>query len=290
MTFFAKSLSAQSDSSMLDLIKDNVPVKNYISGAFKSSRVINNHSVEFIGKGVLDLRILHRFGFINSGANNLFGLDQARMRLGFDYGISKNLTIGIGRSTYQKEVDGMIKYRIIQQQTGAKNIPISIVWVSGIVTNTTKSADGEPAKTFSDRTGYYNELIIGRKFNENLSLQVSPAWIHRNSVISASADDKNQVFAVGAGARYKISRRVAIVADYNYILTGIDKNTFVNPLAIGVDIETGGHVFQAHFSNTIGMNEKAFITQTTNKWSDGDINFGFNISRVFTIKKSKKRL
>jgi hypothetical protein len=285
-----KYASAQTDSSsLLDLIKDNTPVKNYITGAFKSSRVINNHSVEFIGKGVLDLRILHRFGFINSGANNLFGLDQARMRLGFDYGITKNLTVGIGRSTYQKELDGMIKYRIVQQQTGARNIPLSVVWVSGIVTNTTKTADDEPTKTVTDRTGYYHEIILGRKFTENFSLQVSPTWIHRNAVSSSSADEKNQVFATGIGARYKISKRIAIVADYDYIITGVDKNTFVNPLGIGVDIETGGHVFQLHFSNTAGMNEKAFITQTTNKWTDGDINFGFNISRVFTIKKKGKR-
>jgi hypothetical protein len=289
LNFFSKNVAAQSDSSMIDLIKEDLPAKDYITGAFKSSRVINNHSIEFIGKGVLDLRILHRFGFINSGADNLFGLDQARMRLGFDYGISKNLTIGVGRSTYQKEVDGMIKYRIIQQQTGAKHILVSVVWVSGIIINTTKAGVGEKAKTFTDKTGYYHELIIGRKFNDKFSLQITPAWVHRNAIASASADDKNEVLAIGTGVRYKVSKRIALVADYNYVVTGLDKNTFVNPLAIGVDIETGGHVFQLHFSNTVGMNEKAFLTQTTNKWSDGDINFGFNISRVFTINKKRKK-
>lgn len=283
--FYFNSVLSQTDTSLLSLIDNGTPAKEWITGAFKSSRVINNQSTELIGRGVLDFRILHRFGFINSGSNNFFGLDQARMRLGFDYGITENLTLGIGRSTYQKEIDGLIKFRIIQQQKGAKEIPVSLVWVSGIVVNTTKVSSLEPAKSFSDRTAYYHELLIGRKCNDKFSLQLIPAWVHRKVIAFASVDDKTNVYAIGLGARYKLSKRVALVIDYNYVVAGINKNEFVNPLAVGIDIETGGHVFQLHFSNTIGMNEKAFLTQTINKWERGDINFGFNISRVFNSRK-----
>ncbi|MDP1812717.1 MAG: DUF5777 family beta-barrel protein [Sediminibacterium sp.] len=285
--FYFNSVSSQTDTSLLSLLDDKTPAKEWITGAFKSSRIINNQSTELIGRGVLDFRILHRFGFINSGSNNFFGLDQARMRLGFDYGITENLTLGIGRSTYQKEIDGLIKFRVIQQQKGAKEVPVSLVWVSGMVVNTTKVNSLEPAKSLSDRTAYYHELLIGRKCNDKFSLQLTPAWVHRKVITSAtvSADNKTDVYAIGLGARYKLSKRVALVIDYNYVVAGINKNEFVNPLAVGIDIETGGHVFQLHFSNTIGMNEKAFLTQTTNKWEDGDINFGFNISRVFNSRK-----
>jgi len=278
---------AQSDS-LLNLIQtDNSRQTEYSTNAFKSSRVINNQSIELIGKGVLDFRVLHRFGLLNSGVNNLYGFDQASFRLGFDYGISKNLTVGIGRSTFQKEVDGSIKWRIRQQARGYGAFPVSVVWVSGLTINTTPAPTGEISPSVSDRSGYYHELIVGRKFSERFSLQVNPILIHRNRIQPTSARDENNVFAVGAGVRLKLSKRIALVADYDYIVSGLNKSNFVNPLAIGLDIETGGHVFQLHVSNTSGMNENAFLTHTTNRWGDGAINLGFNLSRVFSIRKRK---
>jgi opacity protein-like surface antigen len=285
--FISASAFAQSDSLLNQLGQDDPQHKEYITNAFKSSRVVNNQSIEMIGKGVLDLRILHRFGLLNSGAKNLYGLDQASFRLGFDYGITKNLTAGIGRSTFQKELDGLIKWRFIQQSTGYYASPVSVVWVSGITVNTTPAPVGEKSKSASDRSGYYHELIVGRKFSEKISFQLNPIMVHRNRITPASADDKNTVYAVGAGFRMKLSKRIAFVADYDYVVSGLDKNIYVNPLAVGIDIETGGHVFQLHFSNTVGMNENAFLTHTTNKWGKGEINFGFNLSRVFSIKKKK---
>lgn len=277
------------NDSLLRSLDDDAHRKEYVSGAFKSSRVVNNHSIEMIGKHVLDVRILHRFGFVNSGINNLFGLDQARMRLGFDYGITNNLTIGIGRSTYQKELDGFLKYRLIQQSTGYHSFPTSIIVTGGMIINTLPPGGTDPKKAFSEKVGYYSEIIIGRKVTEKFSFQLSPSWVHRNFVSSLSVNDKNNVYAVGAGIRLKLSKRTAFVIDYDYVVSGLDKGTYSNPLAIGFDIETGGHVFQLHFSNSIGMNEKAFITQTVNKWSKGDINFGFNISRVFSIGKKASK-
>lgn len=295
--------SAFAQDDLLSGLEDKNP-KQYINNAFKSSRVINGHSMEFIGKGVLDTRILHRFGLINSGFNNLYGLDQANMRLGFDYGLTDNLTIGIGRSNVGKEYDGFIKYRVVHQSVGGKHhSPVSVVLVTGMTLNSTPWADPTRTNFFSSRLAYYNQVIIGRKFTEAFSWQISPTHVHLNIV--PTQFDINDVFAVGTGARIKISRRTAFVVDYHYILKDLSKNLFfeseddnnngplqidnyVNPLSVGFDIETGGHVFQLHFSNSTGMNEKAFITNTTNKWGKGEIRFGFNLSRVFTVSKKKE--
>lgn len=278
-------LQAQQDTT--DLLKSLPPAagkqKEYVSNAFKSSRVINGQSIEFIGKNVLDVRILHRFGYVNEGAGNLFGLDEASMRLGFDYGLTKNLTIGIGRSTAKKEVDGFLKARLLRQ-TLKNGSPVSLVWVSGMTVFTTKWADKERDNLFSSRLGYYHSLIVGRKFSERFSLQVAPTFVHRNLIDSVK--NQNDTWALGIGGRFKISRRVAFVIDYHPILSGKQSGTY-DPLSVGVDIETGGHVFQLHFSNATGMNEKEFITNTTGRFFQGDIRFGFNLSRVFSLMRQR---
>jgi hypothetical protein len=275
---------ATAQDDIMKSLQDSTSKKEYVTNAFKSSRVINGHSMEFIGAGVLDLRILHRFGPVNQGASQFFGLDQASMRLGFDYGISKNLTIGIGRTTTLKELDGFVKYRPLQQSTGPGGSPLSIVLVAGMSVQTYKNIDPAKEVSFNLRTGYYYQLIAGRKFSNHFTLQLSPTLVHRNEV---AAGDKNDIYAVGVGGRYKFSKRMALVVDYFYVANGLPHSAGTNPLSVGVDIETGGHVFQLHFSNTSGMNERAFITGTTNKWGKGDIQFGFNLSRVFNIKKKK---
>ena len=284
---------AQDD--LLSAIDNGDKPREYIKNAFKSSRVINGHSIEFIGKGVLDVRILHRFGLLNSGFSNLYGLDQATMRFGFDYGILNNLTIGIGRSTFDKEWDAFVKYRPIQQSTGGRRpSPVSVVLVSGITASTTPGIYPE-RNYYTNKLAYYHEIIVGRKFSEKFSAQLSPTLVHLNIVPLST--DPNDIFALGLGARYKLSRRTALVVDYHYILRNTEEeddfvagslfSTMKNPLSIGFDIETGGHVFQLHFSNCSGMNEKAFITKTTSSWGKGEIRFGFNLSRVFTVSKPK---
>ncbi len=204
------------------------------------------------------------------------------MRLGFDFGLAKNLTVGFGRSNVGKEWDGFIKYRPVQQAKGGKGAsPVSIVLVTGATISSLPWADPERENYFSSRMAFYNEVIIGRKFNEKFSLQLSPTFVHRNMVPLAT--DENDVFALGIGTRFKFSKRMAFVIDYHYVISGLDKTIYEDPLSIGIDIETGGHVFQLHFSNATGMNEKAFITNTTDSWGKGEIRFGFNLSRVFTI-------
>ncbi|MEP7259389.1 MAG: DUF5777 family beta-barrel protein [Flavitalea sp.] len=274
-------LKAQ-DPDLLRSLDSLPPTKEYTSSAFKSSRVINGQSIEMIGKNTMDFRILHRFGPVNQGVKQFFGLDQASMRMGFDYGLTNNLTIGIGRSTLQKELDGFIKFRPVRQSTGPGSSPVTVALVAGMAAITVESS---LYKQTSDRMAYYYQAIVGRKFSSKFSLQLSPTLVHRNNVQPADAND---IYALGLGGRYKFSKRMAFVMDYFYVANGLPKKQNYNPLSVGIDIETGGHVFQLHFSNASGMNERAFIAETTNDWGKGDIQFGFNLSRLFSFGKMKE--
>ncbi|CAN5464105.1 DUF5777 family beta-barrel protein [soil metagenome] len=284
MIVFSRTGKSQ---DLLDLLENEAPKKEFVKNAFKSTRVINGHSMEMLGAGVLDFRIMHRFGRLNGGAYTLYGLDQATIRFGFDYGISKRLTAGFGRSSSKKELDGFLKYRLIWQSTGEKSIPFSVLLVSGMTMNMLKQSDvSEIPYYYSNRLGYYYQVIIGRKFSEKFSLQMTPTFVHRNYV--QLNNDPNDVYAVGIGSRIKLSKRIALTQDFFYVINKSVSENFQNCLSLGIDIETGGHVFQIQFTNALGMNERAFITETDGNWSKGDIQMGFNISRVFTIVDNRK--
>ncbi|HEU4902475.1 MAG TPA: DUF5777 family beta-barrel protein [Flavisolibacter sp.] len=276
--------AAAQNEDLLKGVVDTTPKKEYVYNAFKSSRVIMSHSMEILQPGVLDFRVLHRFGNVNSGAGEFFGLDHATIRLGLDYGISDKLSVGIGRGSYKKEIDGFVKYRPVQQATGPGVTPFSLLLVAGSTILTGPYSMPEPHR-FSSRLAYYSQLIIGRKFNERLTLQLSPTLLHRNYVDTKA--DPNDLFAAGFGGRIKLSKRVSLNMDYYYVFNQNEALNVHNPLSIGFDIETGGHVFQLHLTNAVGMNERVFLTETTNDWGKGDIQFGFNISRAFQLKKRK---
>lgn len=284
-TIFPSLTKAQKDVDLLSLVDDGKTKKEYVKYAFKSPRVINGNSMEFLAPGVMDFRILHRFGQIDQGYKNFFGLDQASMRMSFDFGIKRNLMFGIGRSTFKKELDGQIKYAPLMQSTGQGAFPFTLALVGGMTMNTLPWANTSINNYFSSRLAYYYQAIIGRKFSESLSLQLSPTMVHNNLVPLSS--QPNDVYALGLGGRYKVSKRIALTWDYFYLMNGIQKGVNYNPLSVGLDIETGGHVFQLHVSNASGMNERAFITETTNTWSKAELRFGFNLSRVFQIKKKQ---
>lgn len=276
---------AQVDSTDLinQLEKEASNAVEYTTAAFKSTRLIDGHTVENIGKGVLDFRISHRFGKINGGGYDLFGLDNATMRMSFDYGITNTFMVGIGRSTFEKTYDAFIKVKLLRQSTGAKRMPLTVSYVPTIALKTLKSLDTLRKDYFSSRLFFTHQLIIGRKFSARTSLQVMPTYTHRNLVTLAS--EPNDLIAIGIGGRQKLSKRVSFNAEYYYQLPEYKLNGTTNALSLGFDIETGGHVFQLHFTNSQGMSERTFITETRGKWDKGDIFFGFNISRVFTIGK-----
>lgn len=274
------------DVDLLKLAGDDGPKKEIVKNAFKSTRVINSHSMEFLSPGTMDFRILHRFGEVNKGYENFFGLDQASMRMGFDFGILQNLMFGFGRSTYKKELDGFIKYAPIRQSTGQRSFPFTVALVAGMTMNTSPWTDPTRKNYTTSRLAYYFEAIIGRKFSEAITLQVTPTLLHTNLV--PLANQSNDMYAVGFGGRIKFTKRMAFTWDYSYVLNPLDKEFYHNPLSAGIDIETGGHVFQLHFSNSTGMNERAFLSETTGDWTKGDVRFGFNLSRVFQIGGKKK--
>jgi len=279
------SLHAQDEDLLKLLGGDEKPKKERIKYAFKSPRVINSHSIEFLNPGTMDFRILHRFGQLDKGYENFFGLDQASMRMGFDFGILHNLMAGIGRSTYKKELDGFIKYAPIRQSTGPWSSPVTVAFVTGMTLDGMPWADPDRKNFYTSRLAYYFQAIIGRKFSESFSLQISPTMVHKNLVPLET--DPNNIYALGLGGRLKLSKRIALTWDYSHVLIGMPDSGYYHPLSVGFDIETGGHVFQLHFSNSTGMNERAFITETTGQWGKGEIRFGFNLSRVFQIRKSK---
>lgn len=285
LSFLLLSTVVKAQEDLLSLVDDKEPKKEYVKYAFKSPRVINGHSMEFLSPGTMDFRILHRFGELSSGATNLFGLDQASMRLGFDFGLLRNLMVGVGRSTYKKEVDGFIKFAPIMQATGAHASPVTVAFVSGITMNGVPWADKTIQNYFTSRLAFYNQMIIGRKFSERLSLQIAPTMVHTNLV--SYVYQPNDVYSIGFGGRMKLSKRVAFTWDYQHLLNGKNEYGTNYPLSLGFDIETGGHVFQLHVSNSEGMNERAFITETAGSWGKGNLRFGFNLSRVFQIKKKK---
>lgn len=264
--------------------KDTAKVKDIITATFKSSRVVNGQSIENVGVGVLDFKILHRFGAINQGGYELFGIDQATMRMGLDYGLTNRLMFGVGRSTYQKQYDGFVKYKLLQQQTGLKEIPVGISLVSTMIYKSLRSAPNAQYVEYStDKIAYAHQLLIARKFNDYFSLQITPTVVHYNLVESSKMP--NDFKSLGISMRQRISKRVNITGEYFYRIDKIEG--YHDPLTFGLDIETGGHVFQLHVTNSTGMTERTFINETSGSWSNKDIRFGFNLVRAFTLKKPK---
>ena len=278
--FLSLFLTAKAQDELLSLL-DVEESTEYVSAAFKTSRVINLHSIENTAPGVLDVKISHRFGFVNGGFYELFGLDQASIRIGADLGITDNLMVGVGRSSFEKTYDGFIKYLFLRQSTGKKRMPFTLGGFASMAIESTRFQNPDRKNYTTSKMYYAFQLIAGRKFSEGFSLQLSPTLIHRNLVRTST--EKNDVFALGISARQKITKRLSINAEWIPVFENQLAPGFRNSLSLGFDIETGGHVFQLHFTNSTSMIEKGYVTETTGQWSDGGVHFGFNISRVFTI-------
>ena len=277
--FMVVTVCAWGQDNLLKQLEQNpTEVDGKVTGIFKGTRLINGHSIETREKGNLDFIISHRFGRLNSGAYSLFGLDDSNIRLGLDYAVTEQLTLGLGRNSLSKVYDGFIKYKLLEQQKGQRSIPFSLVWFSN--TSITTFRRPELPMNFQRKLGFTHQLLIARKFNESLSLQLSPSFVHRNLVPLRTED--NDLYAIGIGGRYKITPRTSLNVEYFYRLGEQVEDTH-NALAIGFDIETGGHVFQLHLTNAQAMIETGFIPSTGGDFFGGDIHFGFNISRSFQI-------
>jgi hypothetical protein len=300
------SVTVKAQDDPMDVLEKNTkPTTTFATATFKSTRVINGQSVETMAKRHLDFRIAHRFGALNTGAYNYFGLDQATMRMSFEYGLTNDLMVGIGRSTTQKTFDYFGKYKLLKQSSGAHIMPVSVTLFASIAA---VSLSTNPENSFSspsfanniERLSYCTQILIARKITDGFSLQISPTYLHRNKVFRINSSDAsevlepNDIFAIGFGGRYKLNKRTSINAEYFYRLPSFNdqytlNSNYHNSLSVGVDIETGGHVFQLHFTNSLGMIEKQFIAENTESWTNGGIHWGFNLSRTFSFDKKKKK-
>ncbi len=286
--------SSFSQGLLDELEKELEPKKEYTLSTFKGARIVNGHSTEIPGKGELLFIIQHRFGSVREGIDDIFGLDQASIRLGLEYTLPfyDRINIGLGRSTYLKTWDGFIKYKILKQAKGPKASPISLVLFASIAITTNQWADPDRVNYFTSRLSYAYHILISRKFCRYFSFQLTPTVIHKNLVPKIA--DQNTAFYLGAGGSFKVSRRVAINIEYFWPVYGqrfpqVNNQDILGPFSIGVDWETGGHVFQFHFTNATAMFPQGFVAETTGDWLKGDIRFGFNITRNFSFKKGEKK-
>jgi len=282
---YNQELLTQDD--LLKILEEEVGEETiYTAYTFKSTRIINGHSIERVRANQLDFRVNHRFGEVKSGVYELWGLDNALINFSLEYGITDWLMIGIRRGTYQKTYDGSLKFSILRQSTGKKVMPVSVSYYVDMSVNTLKWVDPNQEDLLIHRLGYTHQILIGRKMNDFLSLQLSPTFVHRNLV---KQDEVNDVLAIGLGVRYRLTRRLNLMLEYFYSSHTAGDNRFFNPLAIGFDLETGGHVFQLFLTNSRPMIEKGVMAETTSSWRDGGIYFGFNISRMFALNFRKNQ-
>ncbi|WP_160716215.1 DUF5777 family beta-barrel protein [Chitinophaga solisilvae] len=274
---------------------------------YKGTRIILGQSTEMLRKHELDFRIDHRFGDAAGefgGPKTFFGTDNSTdIRIAFEYGITDQLMVGLGRSkgggVQQQLIDALVKYRLLQQTTD-NYIPVSLAVLGNATISCMTSADDEHEPTYfgttADRLSYVAQAIVSRKFGDRLSLTLSPTYVHRNRV---GYQDMNNMFALGASGRLKISKRVGFVMEYYFPFRSQESKdyfksqgiTFYNPLGAGIEIETGGHVFRINFTNSTAIQESQFIPETVSSWLQGQYRWGFNISRRFTLfgKKDWKK-
>jgi hypothetical protein len=283
--FYSNQVKSQDLNSLLE--KESNPETIYATATFKSTRIINGHSIEQMKKKQLEFRVSHRFGELNTGSYNFWGLDQGTIHLALEYGLTDKLEFGIGRSTYEKTADAFAKISILRQSKGAKNMPVHL---SFMTSTEVISLNNNVAmqRNLTSRMSFIQQILIARKFNENFSVQLSPTFIHRNLVPTEL--DKNDLFACGVGGRYKLAKRIALNVEYYYVYRANASSlpvTYYNPFSVGIDIETGGHVFQIMITNAQAMREGGFIGKTAGSWTNGGIHLGFNISRVFSFNKKQ---
>ncbi|MCX6286050.1 MAG: DUF5777 family beta-barrel protein [Bacteroidetes bacterium] len=286
LALFAFTATAQDEMTAL-LNKDAKPVIDYTSATFKTTRVVIGESSENPPPGNLIFVFSHHFGAINTGYENLYGLKQSQVRLGLEYGITNWLGLGVGLNTLNNTWDGFLKVKALRQSKGARRMPITLTIFGSTAIYTAKWQDPNRKNYFTSRMSYATQVIIARKFGERFSLQIAPTYVHVNLV--PSYNDHNNIFSLGGGARFKVSQRVSINAEYYYLFPKqIVSTPAYSTFSAGVDIETGGHVFQIFLTNAMGENMESIITQTTGTWWNGDIFLGFNISRIFTVVKPKQ--
>jgi hypothetical protein len=265
------------EDDLLKEIDDATVSETYEIAAFKGLKIVNFESTKMVPQKQLYFVVSHRFGSIKTGIEDFFGLDQAVTRLNFIYGITDGINLGVSRSSFQRTYESSLKLRLLRQKKGG--VPFTVVLFNTVLLNTALDEEQLPELKFENRLGYTTQVLISKKLNPNLSLQIAPTYFHDNLV--AIDEQENSQYSIGIGGRHKLTKRWSINMDYGLHLNRASNSPFKNPFSIGFDLETGGHVFQLHFTNAQPMNTNTFLGQATGDWSNGDVFFGFNLSRVF---------
>lgn len=291
LLFSLSSIAAA--QSMDDLLKQEAkPGKELVTGTFKGTHLVHGHSVESPGKSVLQSTFSHRFGTLEDPVYTFLGMNQASIRFGFDYGITDYFAVGVGRSsglggtTPPPTYDGYLKYKLLSQSTGSRNSPVTVSALIASAVDTEQWPNDGTVYRASDRMSYTAQLLIARKFGERFSLQLMPTFLRRNLVIQS--DQSKNLPSVGFGGRWKVSKRTALTFEYYANNPNSLGSGFYNPIAIGYDIDTGGHIFQIMLTNSLGLIESQFLGGTTTNFFEGPrgMRIGFTFSRVFTLKKN----
>jgi hypothetical protein len=276
--------SQENPDDLLKMLEEK-PKKEFTTATFKTTRLINFHTVEVLSKRSLDFRISHRFGDFNSGAYNAWGIDGgANIRLALEYCHGSRLMFGLGRTSSKKIVDGFLKYRLLRQTNSEGGMPISLTLFSSMYNTFERSkiAGLDKYTNITDRFSFCNQIMIARKFNSRFSFQLTAAMVHINLVEKIT--DKNDCFILGGVTRYKFTKRQAVTLEYGYRLNQYSKSKYYDSFGIGYDLETGGHVFQIHLTNSFGLTEDQYFMYTNKSWDNWGIRLGFNISRVFSLQ------
>lgn len=276
-TFLICTLIVFSQDELLSEIDTVIEEPTYASAVFKGLKVINFESTKLVAKKGFNFIVSHRFGTVKNGFQNLFGLDEAVTHLNFVYGLSDNINISASRSSNQKIYEVATKFRLVNQQAG--KIPFTVVGYTSVLANTSLDTDNLPKLEFKHRLSYVAQLLVSRKMNNNLSLILSPTFFHDNYL----TDDfqENSQYGIGFGGRYKLGKRWSLNTEYGMHLNRSENSLYKNPFSIGVDLETGGHVFQLLFTNSQSMNTNGVFGTSTGEWGESDVYFGFNLARSF---------
>ncbi|MDI9311811.1 MAG: DUF5777 family beta-barrel protein [Limnohabitans sp.] len=271
--FFVNVFFAQDD--LLNGLEDSN--NQAVESAFKSLKIVNLESTKLASKKDLYFIVSHRFGYLNDGFENFFGLDNATTQIKMVYGVANDLTVHLARSTFGKTYDLGAKYRIVNQKNNG--FPVTIVGYNSLAINSALNKDNFPLLEFKHRLAYNTQLLVSRKFNEKLTLELAPTFFYENLVVIP--EQNNAQYAIGAGGRYKLSKRFSLNMDYVAHLNRAKESVFKNPLSVGVDLDTGGHIFQMFFTNSSAMHDAGYLGRTSGDWGKGEISFGFNLVRVF---------
>jgi hypothetical protein len=289
ITSCSTAFFAQTPDDLLNMVAET-PKKEYTTATFKTTRLINFHTVEVLSRRSLDFRISHRFGDFNTGAYNAWGIDGgANIRLALEYCHGSRLMFGVGRTSGRKIADGFLKYRLLKQTTKGGGMPVSVTLFTGVYHTFLQNViiDGKNKyQTVPDRLSYCHQIMVGRKFSSRFSFQLTAAMVHFNLVDKIT--DKNDCFVVGGVTRFKFAKRQAITVEYGYRLNKYSNEKLYDSFGIGYDLETGGHVFQIHLTNSFGLTEDQYFMYANSSWDNWGIRLGFNISRVFSLQGKNK--